>query len=94
MRQLGWFTPGAVGALISVPRTNETITETTRATMLHHELSHGEFFSDPAYAVYVHAFLAHGADRGRTRRGPPVPRLDGLRHRQRGTDVQRDAGRT
>ncbi len=56
VRQLGWFSPGAVGSLISLTRTNETINETTRATILHHELSHGEFFSDPAYAAYVRAF--------------------------------------
>jgi hypothetical protein len=56
LRQLGWFAPGATGGLISVTHTNETITQTTRATILHHELSHGEFFSDPAYASYVQAF--------------------------------------
>jgi hypothetical protein len=47
---------GAVGALISVPRTGPTITETMRAAMLHHELAHGEFFSDPPYASYVQHF--------------------------------------
>jgi hypothetical protein len=56
VRQLGWFSPGAVGALISVTRIDETVTETMRATILHHELSHGQFFSDPAYATYVHEF--------------------------------------
>ncbi len=56
VQQLGWFTPGTTGGLISLTRTNKTITETTRATILHHELSHGEFFSDPAYASYVRAF--------------------------------------
>ena len=56
VRQLGWFSPGAVGALISVTRIDETVTETMRATILHHELSHGQFFSDPAYANYVHEF--------------------------------------
>ncbi len=56
LHQLGWLAPGAVGALISVPRTGDTITETMRATMLHHELAHGEFFSDPAYANYVQRF--------------------------------------
>lgn len=50
------ISPGAVGALITIVRTNETITEATRATILHHELSHGEFFSNKAYADYVHAF--------------------------------------
>jgi len=56
LQQLGWFAPGAVGGLISLTRTNETITEATRATILHHELSHGEFFSVPDYAKYVHGF--------------------------------------
>jgi hypothetical protein len=56
LQQLGWFAPGAAGGLISVTRTNETITEATRATILHHELSHGEFFSDPAYASFVRTF--------------------------------------
>jgi hypothetical protein len=56
LRQLGWLDPGATGALISVPRTGPTITETMRAAMLHHELSHGEFFSNPQYASYVHGF--------------------------------------
>jgi len=57
--QLGWLSPGAVGALISVPRTDGTITESMRAAILHHELAHGEFFSDPAYASYVQAFWLH-----------------------------------
>ncbi len=56
LHQLGWLAPGAVGALISVPRTTATITEPMRAAMLHHELAHGEFFSDPAYASYVKQF--------------------------------------
>jgi len=56
VQQLGWFAPGTTGGLISLTRTSETITEATRATILHHELSHGEFFSDPAYAGYVRAF--------------------------------------
>ena len=54
--QLGWSAPSAIGALISVPRVSATITETMRATMLHHELSHGEFFTDPVYAAYVRRF--------------------------------------
>jgi len=56
LQQLGWLAPGALGGLISVTRPNETISEATRATILHHELSHGEFFSDPDYARYVHGF--------------------------------------
>jgi len=56
IEQLGWFAPSAIGALISVPRVSATITERMRATMLHHELSHGEFFTDPIYATYVRRF--------------------------------------
>jgi len=56
LQQLGWLDTGASGALISVPRTGPTITETMRAAMLHHELAHGEFFSNPHYASYVHGF--------------------------------------
>jgi len=56
IEQLGWFAPSAIGALISVPRVSATITETMRATMLHHELSHGEFFTHPIYAAYVRRF--------------------------------------
>ncbi len=56
VEQLGWFAPKAPGALISVPRVSATISETMRATMLHHELSHGEFFTNPAYAAYVRWF--------------------------------------
>ena len=59
LEQLGWLRPGAAGALISVPRIGAAITEPMRAAMLHHELSHGEFFSDPAYASYVEGFWLH-----------------------------------
>ncbi len=59
LRQLGWFDVAApVGALISIPRTGASaeIDQAARAAMLHHELSHGVFFTDPAYAAYVHGF--------------------------------------
>jgi hypothetical protein len=58
VRQLGWFAPGALGGLISVPRvgSDPNVTMAARATILRHELSHGEFFSDPAYADYVRGF--------------------------------------
>jgi hypothetical protein len=32
------------------------VSQGARAAILRHELSHGEFFSNPAYAAYVHAF--------------------------------------
>ena len=58
MRQLGWESPGAVGALISLPRlTADPIIDTsTRATILRHELSHGEYFTTPAYADFAQRF--------------------------------------
>ncbi len=56
IEQLGWFSPGAVGALISVTRPDATVSATMRAAILHHELSHGEFFTDPTYADYVRRF--------------------------------------
>lgn len=61
MRQLGWFEPGARGALISLSRqgADPDITPAVRATILHHELSHGAFFTTPAYAAYVRAFWAN-----------------------------------
>ncbi len=58
VRQLGWFAPGAPGGLISIPRVgaDPNVTLSARASILRHELSHGEFFSDPAYAAYVREF--------------------------------------
>lgn len=58
LTQLGWFAPDAVGALISVPAVGADafVTPQAREAMLHHELSHGIFFSNPAYADYVRKF--------------------------------------
>ena len=56
LQQLGWFAPGATGALVSVPRIDDAVTEAVRATMLQHELARGEFFSNPDYASYVRGF--------------------------------------
>jgi hypothetical protein len=58
MRQEGWFADGKVGGLISVPKigANAQVTADSRATILHHELSHGEYFSNPAFAAYVRRF--------------------------------------
>ncbi len=59
LRGLGWFaTPTPAAALISIPRAGASaeIDQAARATMLHHELSHGVFFTDPAYAAYVRGF--------------------------------------
>jgi hypothetical protein len=58
LTQAGMLLPGAVGALISIPPLAEAqqIDATSRAVILHHELSHGVFFTDPAYAAYARAF--------------------------------------
>jgi hypothetical protein len=56
---LGWTTPCVAAGLISVPRVgaNGNVTMAARDTILPHELSHGEYFSNPAYAAYVHHFF-------------------------------------
>ncbi len=61
MSQLGWFAPGVQAGLITLPRrgANLYVTQEARSVILAHELSHGEFFSDPAYAAYVRQFWAH-----------------------------------
>jgi hypothetical protein len=71
--QEGWFAPGAHGGLISIPQigADEHVTRTARATILHHELSHGEYFANPAYVAFVHHFWTETltvAERERIRR--------------------------
>lgn len=58
MQQLGWFKPGVHAALISIPQVgaNAAVTMEARSVILQHELSHGLYFSDPAYAAYVQHF--------------------------------------
>ena len=59
VRQLGWLTPNPpAGALLSFSRVgaDADITPAARAAILHHELSHGAFFTEPRYAAYVHNF--------------------------------------
>lgn len=58
LHQDDWFAPDARAALISIPQVgaDEHVTLRARATILHHELSHGEYFTNPAYAAYVHHF--------------------------------------
>lgn len=58
MQQEGWFAPGVTAGLISLPGVgaDAKVTASARASILRHELSHGEFFSNPAYAEYVHNF--------------------------------------
>ena len=58
LRQEGWFAPGISAGLISLPAVgaDAKVTAAARAAILRHELSHGEFFSNPVYADYVHRF--------------------------------------
>jgi hypothetical protein len=58
LSQLGWRGTDARGALISLPRlgADAFVTPRARDTILTHELSHGEYFSNPAYTAYVHQF--------------------------------------
>ena len=58
LRHEGWFQPGVAAGLISVPAvgSDPRITASVRSTILRHELSHGEFFSNPQYTAYVHEF--------------------------------------
>jgi hypothetical protein len=58
LHQEGWFAPGVSAALISLTAVgaDPKVTEAARAAILRHELSHGEFFSNPVYAEYVHNF--------------------------------------
>jgi hypothetical protein len=73
IRQEGWFEANARGGLISIPQVgaDEHVTRAARATILHHELSHGEYFTNPAYAAFTHRFWTQtltSAERDRIRR--------------------------
>ncbi|MDE2197729.1 MAG: hypothetical protein KGJ41_01800 [Rhodospirillales bacterium] len=58
LAEVGFLRPGALGAIISIPHVgaDKLVDRGARATILHHELSHGEYFSNPVYAEYVHQF--------------------------------------
>ena len=58
LHQEGWFAPGANAALISLTAAgaDAKVTLGARIAILRHELSHGEFFSNPVYDEYVHDF--------------------------------------
>jgi len=56
LAQLGWLAPGANGAIITLPGAIPPVTAEMRAVILHHEISHGAFFTIPAYAAYSVAF--------------------------------------
>lgn len=55
LNQLG-ATPPGYGALISLPGAADGLDAPTRAAILRHELSHGLYFTDPAYASMVASF--------------------------------------
>jgi len=56
----GMLHPGAVGAVISIPplSVQPPVDAGSRATILRHEVSHGVYFTDPAYAAYTAHFWA------------------------------------
>jgi hypothetical protein len=58
LRQVGWSGADVGAALISIPAvgSDPRVTPAVRAGILRHELSHGEFFSNPTYAEYVRDF--------------------------------------
>jgi hypothetical protein len=58
LSQEGWLVPGTRAGVISVPRAHPEgkVTPTIRSAILTHELSHGEYFTKPGYAEYVHRF--------------------------------------
>ncbi len=64
LRQEGVLEPGGRGALISIPRVGAAsgVDAGLRAAILRHELSHAEFFSNPAYAAYARQFWRSGLD--------------------------------
>ena len=62
LAQLGWLSPGANGAIITLPGADATVTEEMRAVILRHELSHGAFYTYPAYEAYCVSFWASLSD--------------------------------
>lgn len=54
----GMLAPDAVGAIITLPplSADPPVDAAARATILRHELSHGLYFTDPAYAAYTKDF--------------------------------------
>ncbi len=82
---LGWLRPGVQAGLITLPRegANRYVTRTARDVILTHELSHGEFFSSPAYAAFVRRFwrvALSGAQRDAIRRFLAGEEYDTTRH--------------
>jgi hypothetical protein len=63
-RDQGLFAKNAGQAIITLPRqsAHPPVDATLRGTILHHELSHGEFFTVPSYADYVRQFWRNDMD--------------------------------
>ena len=58
VQRFGWRGPGAAGAVISLVRASSEkgLDAAGRAAILRHELSHGIYFTDPAYAEFCRRF--------------------------------------
>jgi hypothetical protein len=58
VQKLGWDQKGAVGALVTLVRQTgvPSLDAHARAAILQHELSHGVYFTNPAYAAYCAHF--------------------------------------
>ena len=56
LSQLGWLKPGANGAIITLPAAGGPVTPEMRAVILHHEISHGAFYTNPTYRQYAVSF--------------------------------------
>ena len=54
--QSGWLQPGARGAIISLAAAGGALTADMRPVILHHEISHGAFFTEPVYRAYAENF--------------------------------------
>jgi hypothetical protein len=70
--RLGWLETATPGAVVSIPAQGAEpwLDAAARATMLRHELSHGEFFTNPAYAALTWRFwreMLTEAERARLR---------------------------
>lgn len=64
LQQEGALTQGANMSIISIPRagSGEGVDMGLRTGILRHELSHGEFFTNPIYVAYSRRFWAEGLD--------------------------------
>lgn len=62
LTQQGILAPGADKAIISIPRegSDPFVDLSGRQSLLRHELSHGEYFTDASYTAYVQKFWLTG----------------------------------